>query len=303
MYHRFGAGGIEPGVSESVFREQVRMLKHRFQVITLAELADRIENDAVEPNLAVITVDDGREDFYRIAFPILKHEGVPATFFVTTRFIDGDIWLWPDVVDYALEMSRVVRPDLSSLGVSDGFDLTIPAEKKQAWRVLVTEFIHLRNRERSERLEALGRILDVDIPSTPEPPHTPLGWDEILELSESGIEIGAHTLTHQVLVPLTDDELDNEILGSKRHIEERIGRPVSSFCYPNGALGDYDDRVVDAVRSAGYKCAVVAHFDGTRGDLFTLRRTGVDDSLFQYRKTLAGIGRLSNWRTRRSEYV
>ena len=49
------------------------------------------------------------------------------------------------------------------------------------------------------------------------------------------------------------------------------------------------DRVAEAVRSAGFRCAVVAHFDGGRGDLYRLRRLGVGNDMFQYRKSLAGV--------------
>jgi peptidoglycan/xylan/chitin deacetylase (PgdA/CDA1 family) len=67
-----------------------------------------------------------------------------------------------------------------------------------------------------------------------------------------GMEIGAHTRTHPRLSGCTDAELRNEIYGSKVDLEDRIGRPVSQFCYP---YGDHDDRVVEVTREAGYVAA------------------------------------------------
>ncbi len=67
-------------------------------------------NPAGLKNAVVITVDDGYLDFYEIAFPALREAGLPATLFLTTRFVDGDIWLWPDQVRYILEHSEYVEP-------------------------------------------------------------------------------------------------------------------------------------------------------------------------------------------------
>lgn len=38
-----------------------------------------------------LSFDDGREDNFKIAYPLLKRYGLPATFFVTTGFIDGTL--------------------------------------------------------------------------------------------------------------------------------------------------------------------------------------------------------------------
>ncbi len=77
--------------------------------------------------------------------------------------------------------------------------------------------------------------------------------DQIRELADAGIEIGSHTLTHPHLTQVDDKQLNVEIADSKKRLEDIIGREVKSFSYP---YGDYDNRVVDAVRKAGYSNAV-----------------------------------------------
>lgn len=61
-----------------------------------------------------------------------------------------------------------------------------------------------------------------------------LSWAELRNLADHGIEIGAHGLSHVDLTTLTPDEWRNEIVGSKKLIEDRIGRPVASFAAPYG---------------------------------------------------------------------
>jgi peptidoglycan/xylan/chitin deacetylase (PgdA/CDA1 family) len=67
-----------------------------------------------------------------------------------------------------------------------------------------------------------------------------------------GVEVGAHAVRHRRLDELDDVELDDEVQGSKRRLEQVTSRPVESFSYPHGA---YDQRVRAAVIRAGYRSA------------------------------------------------
>jgi peptidoglycan/xylan/chitin deacetylase (PgdA/CDA1 family) len=77
-------------------------------------------------------------------------------------------------------------------------------------------------------------------------------WDEIAELANAGWEIGSHTRSHRRLTTLSDHEVDVELTDSKAECEDRLGRPCRSLAYP---YGDHDERVVRAVRRAGYAAA------------------------------------------------
>lgn len=79
--------------------------------------------------------------------------------------------------------------------------------------------------------------------------------EEIIEMSQYGIEFGAHTCTHPHLIRIPIETARNEILESKRKIEEMLKKPVTSFCYPYGKL---NDTVKKIVIEAGYKCACAA---------------------------------------------
>jgi peptidoglycan/xylan/chitin deacetylase (PgdA/CDA1 family) len=101
-----------------------------------------------------------------------------------------------------------------------------------------------------------------------------LSADEIRGLHGAGIEIGSHGATHRALTALPDAELAREVAGSKETLERLTGAPVTSFCYP---YGNFDDRVVEAVRAAGYRAATVIR-GGISKDLsdpFRLKRVAV----------------------------
>ncbi len=97
----------------------------------------------------------------------------------------------------------------------------------------------------------------------------------------AGMEVGAHSRTHPRLSKCTDEELQQELAGSKADLETLTGVPVSQFCYP---YGDLDARVAAAVRSAGYSAATTVQ----RGracpgdDLMLLRRILVSGSSMLY---------------------
>jgi peptidoglycan/xylan/chitin deacetylase (PgdA/CDA1 family) len=75
---------------------------------------------------------------------------------------------------------------------------------------------------------------------------------QIRELDAAGMDVGAHTRHHVALPQLGPAELDGEVAGSRRDLEQVLGHPVYWFAYP---FGELDASVVDAVRRAGFLLA------------------------------------------------
>jgi peptidoglycan/xylan/chitin deacetylase (PgdA/CDA1 family) len=80
----------------------------------------------------------------------------------------------------------------------------------------------------------------------------PMSWDQLRHLADAGWEIGSHTRTHPRLTQLGDQALAEELIGSRRDCERRLGGPCESLAYP---YGDHDPRVVEASDDAGYVAA------------------------------------------------
>jgi peptidoglycan/xylan/chitin deacetylase (PgdA/CDA1 family) len=91
------------------FYNDMMYIKENFDVISLHELQDIIENQRMlERNTVVITFDDGLKSDYTIAAPILKEFGFPATFFVVTDWReDEDYMSWEQIK----ELSQVTNKD------------------------------------------------------------------------------------------------------------------------------------------------------------------------------------------------
>ncbi|MFZ0832470.1 MAG: polysaccharide deacetylase family protein [Mycobacterium sp.] len=83
------------------------------------------------------------------------------------------------------------------------------------------------------------------------PHHERLCDREIADLA-CRFEIGGHTLTHRRLTSLPDDVARREIVDGKDVLEQVIGAPLHSFCYPGG---QYRPRHTAMVRDAGFATA------------------------------------------------
>ena len=97
-----------------------------------------------------------------------------------------------------------------------------------------------------------------------------LSWREIREMQRSGIEFGAHTLTHPDLTCLSRKQAEAEICESKSVIEDALGDPVESFAYPYGRYNAHSREIV----SHHFACACSDRLGLVTGhsDHFTLER-------------------------------
>ncbi|MGB2951820.1 MAG: polysaccharide deacetylase family protein [Gaiellaceae bacterium] len=98
----------------------------------------------------------------------------------------------------------------------------------------------------------------------------------VRKLIAAGWEIDAHTFTHPDLTGVDAARLKHEVAGARTWIRGVFHLPVDFFCYP---AGRYNDRVVAAVRAAGYLGATTTNYGLARPDsLYTLDRVRVNGS-------------------------
>ncbi len=99
-YHRLGTPASKMTVTAERFEAQLEwLLVQHYQVLRLSEVqAFLAGKQALPRKAAVLTFDDGYESVYRLAFPLLKKHGLPATVFVYTDFIGGrDALSWAQI--------------------------------------------------------------------------------------------------------------------------------------------------------------------------------------------------------------
>jgi peptidoglycan/xylan/chitin deacetylase (PgdA/CDA1 family) len=93
----------------------------------------------------------------------------------------------------------------------------------------------------------------------------PMEWQDLSEMVAEGMEVGAHTYSHANLARSHPQDLERELILAKTMIEQRIGLPITSMAYPFGLPRiHFNDRVVAAVRDAGYQTAASVLYRGVR---------------------------------------
>ncbi len=105
-----------------------------------------------------------------------------------------------------------------------------------------------------------------------------LGWHDLLDLARLGVQVGSHSLDHRSLGGLERSEIRRQLVESRRSLEDRLGREVSSLAYPYGTMRDFSDLVRAEVSSAGYRsaCTSINGLNGAGSDLLALRRTKIE---------------------------
>lgn len=280
---------ISQHLSAERFAKQISYLANNFRCVSLTTLVNELSLGVIKPYTITVTFDDGFHNNYTTAFPILKQYQVPATIFVPTQYIGSNKLLWPEHLACVLALSNQTTVDI--LGRS--FPLNTPEERATAYRALTRSFKtihpddidaeieHLMQRMRLSREEVEQSSIYSSLRM--------LDWPEIAELLDSKlIEIGSHTISHRRLHQLSTEEALYEIVESRRHLEQRIGK-VKWFAYPYGGReDDFTDEHRNMAIQAGYK-AIATCIAGTinkDSSVFELPRlttgSNISDEAFDY---------------------
>jgi peptidoglycan/xylan/chitin deacetylase (PgdA/CDA1 family) len=249
----------------------------------LEELSRSLLDGSVPDGAVVVTFDDGYADNLHNAKPLLERYGVPATIFISSGFLGSEKEYWWDELDRLLlqpgklprRLSLNINGNSLEWGLAEAARYRpTKARQHREWRAwknpptprhsiyksLWEELHPMAEDVRHSVLEELRGWANMG--ASGRPAHRLLSLDEVRNLAQGNlIEVGAHTVTHPALSTLSICSQWDEIMNSKLHLEEILGRPVDSFAYPYGKQSDYTADTTNLVREAGFLCAC-ANFAG-----------------------------------------
>jgi len=237
-------------VTASEFELQMRALSEQFFPLPLGEAVERLATASLPARAVCVTFDDGYADNAEIALPILRKYRVPATFFIATGYLDGGR-MWNDTVTEAIRAIAAPTLDLASLGLG-----TVALGSVAARRAVIAKLLPVLKYLPVPEREAWASRL-ADMAGIPGRSNLMMREEQVRELHGAGMEIGAHTVTHPILLNTAPDVARREIVESGHRLAEIVRQPVRLFAYPNGKPGvDYGPAHVAMVRDAGYAAAV-----------------------------------------------
>jgi peptidoglycan/xylan/chitin deacetylase (PgdA/CDA1 family) len=251
MYH-----GVAPQ-GTAALAAQLRYLARHFKVVSLGTILDRIMNGSYPlADEIVLTFDDGLRNNLTVVYPLLRELQLPATMFVCPALVESREWLWNHEMRCRLQMLAI--PDLAELRMK----LLTPGTTVDA----TIEWMKTLPLQQRRMAEAIIRQATAGFQPTAAQKEAfdVMNWNDLRSLDCNLITVGSHTLSHPILTKLSGQEIEAEILESRRCLEQRLERKVDLFCYPNGA---YDRRAYQLVQKT-YRAAVTTEtgvIDGTDG--------------------------------------
>jgi len=257
-YHRVVRLESDPqllSIDPDLFEQQMSALAERFQVVRASELVDALEHKRRLPRRSVVvTFDDGYHDLLTVIKPILERHAVPATAFVSTALIGTDHEQWWDELEPLLLGEARDRD-------GDAWDITMPP-RNESQRVYLETCDRLRSLDPAMRESALEALAAAKgLPRSRRPEHRMLNADEIRALAEDGlVEIGSHTMNHQMLAAVSPEAQRDEIAGGKEVLEEILGREIALFSYPYGGAEAIDEHSRELAALTGHSCAFANWF-------------------------------------------
>ena len=190
-------------------RFQVEVLGRWFEFVHHDDLMARLERPRSRP-FCLLTFDDGKRSNATELAPELERLGVPAAFYVVTRFLSDGAPLWFD------RQIALVR----ALGhTPPGLDQ--PTLKRLPLAVV---------EQRLDRACAEHGV-EADMGSDD---VRPMSWDDARTMARRGFTIGAHSLRHAILTNETDADARSDIDRSVADVTSELGAECASFAFPNG---------------------------------------------------------------------
>jgi len=263
-------------ISVSNFERQIRYLKMNCNILSLQEAVQILNNgQKIPPKSVAITFDDGYEDNYVNAFPILKRYGIPATIFLSVMHINNGTRLWVDQIVDAMDQLSGDYLDLTNLSMGVYKTKTVEDKQKAIYEIskIIKKSLLPQKKKVINYLETLS--------STHKFKNPMLSWEQIKEMKNYGISFGSHCMNHFILTKIPIQDAAFEIIQSKKVLEDKLGKEISFFAYPNGSMGDFNDQIIELLKDAGYSCActLISGSNRVGVNLYELKRRNISEQM------------------------
>jgi peptidoglycan/xylan/chitin deacetylase (PgdA/CDA1 family) len=263
--------------SPEALEQTLRALKISHKIVNMAELVSLAESGfQVDEPVALVTFDDGYRDNFTAALPILRDLKIPATFFLTTGFLEGASLPWWDRIARIVRRSKVERLTL---------DQPMPVivdlrntPRDQAVFEVVRAYRDSPVDDEEAYFAALEDRAEIHVDVEESARGQFLTWGEVRAAADSGIDIGAHGQTHRRLSWLSEAEQRQELERSRAILQSHLNREILALAYPYGWFGAFDATTERLARETGYRVAFSAGEGVNRSgrtNPFAIRRIGI----------------------------
>lgn len=257
-------------------------LARHYDVVTMDEAWTRLEA-GTKKSLAVLTMDDGYVDNRTHLLPLLERCQVSATIYLESRALDERRANWSHkffaVLDHMSAEDFVLRFTELSKDTRSNILLNQLASRDEMTSYHVKRLLKydVPASERARVVDLMFQEVGGDDRALTDELY--MTWDDARALRDARVELGGHTMNHEILSKLDLETARREVAGCRASIARALGTEPASFAYPFGRRWDWNDESARVVKEAGFRTSTSTHA-GTnkRGDdAYRLKRLMIEE--------------------------
>jgi len=282
-------------LEKECFRAFLQWLANEWTVVSLEQLWE--DPLPASSRVCALTFDDGWEDNYRIAFPLLQEVRLPATIFLPTAYIGTNNYMPEERlarllarIDTAGEQSLFAERFTDAVGGAVSPELLSAGRYQSIFKKVPLQL----------KIRVLGMLEQQFGGSGNNGRHT-ITWDEARRMRAHGISFGSHTVNHCLLACEHENTIANELQTSRQVLRQQLGDALDALAYPNGS---YDSRVVRLAAECGLKACVTTEYGVVRADTdrFRLPRIPIDTAVLSDEASQFSLARTRTYVLRASRF-
>ena len=268
-------------ISKLTFLKQMKILKKNYNIISIKDLEKFKKQKFIPKNSVLITFDDGFENNYKVAFPILKKLKIPAVFYISTGLIGKKKLFWVDQIEDLINRSNKKQINLK-LKYKKKYSIKTPNQKIK----VITEikrFCKMVSSLKKDRIiEKLKKETNLKPSSNSSQNYKLMNWQQVRAIdSEDLFEIGGHSTDHNILSKLPKKKMKSDIKNSINILEKKLKRKIKHYSYPEGQYSDYNKQIKSYLKFLGIKFCPSA-VNGI---------ANIDDDNFEFKRIMVGINK------------
>jgi peptidoglycan/xylan/chitin deacetylase (PgdA/CDA1 family) len=244
-------------VEADLFDEQMRILRAKFNPVTLDDIADWLNgNKPLPPRSVAVTFDDGFEDNYTVAAPLMEKYNIFGAIYLTVGAVLNNELPWFCRTIYLFLEAQRRNLVLTDTEHQRTWNLGNPEENREAFIQYSNPCATMTGETLKNYAARLENWFGYKLDLTQGPRM--MSFAQANELRERGHIIGNHTFSHGNMGHIPTEALHQEIAAANEILEKELGAKSEHFSYPHPCLNpQWNESSLAVTKQIGFKTAVL----------------------------------------------
>lgn len=262
-------------ILENDFYKFLKKIKQEAEILPIENVINNFEKkNSKTKKKCIITFDDGFENNYSVAMPILDDLKIPATFYFSTDFIENNSMSWIDKIEYCIENTLqesiklpwvkkkfLINTSFTKIKLLDYLRKKIKKDLSFNLNAFVT---YMFNECKMKEIKSLNTEIDKKI-----------SWSQVKKIKTNKLfTVGGHGHEHFSFRSLSFKKFKEQIDKSFRLFERKINHKLEHYSYPEGQKIDFNKKISKYLKNKKILCcpSAIPGFNFKNTSLFELKR-------------------------------